>query len=151
MAIDTISTLLMNTPSLHGYILGNKSEAFQIFCNFKTQVELQLGLKIKNLQFWVGGEYRSFTNFLNTNGIHYRISCPGSHQRNGIPERKHRRIVEYGLTLLANASVPLKFWDEAFKTSVYLINRLPCSSYKVKHHLKLSLTPNLSMKLLSVW
>jgi histone deacetylase 1/2 len=30
-----------------------------------------------------------------------------------------------GLTLLAHASVPLKFWDEAFSTAVYLINRLP--------------------------
>lgn len=30
-----------------------------------------------------------------------------------------------GLNLLTNASILLKFWDEAFKTSVYLINRLP--------------------------
>lgn len=30
-----------------------------------------------------------------------------------------------GLTLLAYASVPLKFWDEAFSTAIYLINRLP--------------------------
>lgn len=33
--------------------------------------------------------------------------------------------MEMGLSLLANASMPLKFWDEAFRTSVYLINRLP--------------------------
>lgn len=30
-----------------------------------------------------------------------------------------------GLTLLAHASIPLKFWDEAFLTAVFLINRLP--------------------------
>lgn len=30
-----------------------------------------------------------------------------------------------GLSLLAHASVPLKFWDEAFSTTVFLINRLP--------------------------
>jgi hypothetical protein len=30
-----------------------------------------------------------------------------------------------GLSLLAHASLPLKFWDEAFSTAVYLINRLP--------------------------
>lgn len=30
-----------------------------------------------------------------------------------------------GLNLLTNASILLKFWDEAFRTSVYLINRLP--------------------------
>jgi hypothetical protein len=30
-----------------------------------------------------------------------------------------------GLTLLAHSLVPLKFWDEAFSTVVFLINRLP--------------------------
>ena len=45
--------------------------------------------------------------------------------KNGPAERKHRHIVEVGLSLLAHASMPLKFWDEAFLTAVYLINRLP--------------------------
>jgi hypothetical protein len=30
-----------------------------------------------------------------------------------------------GLSLLAHAGMPLKFWDEAFSTTTYLINRLP--------------------------
>lgn len=30
-----------------------------------------------------------------------------------------------GLSLLAHASIPLKFWDEAFLTAVFLINHLP--------------------------
>ena len=30
-----------------------------------------------------------------------------------------------GLSLLAHASMPLKFWDEVFLTVVFLINRLP--------------------------
>lgn len=30
-----------------------------------------------------------------------------------------------GITLLAHASMPLKFWDEAFQTAVFFINRLP--------------------------
>lgn len=35
-----------------------------------------------------------------------------------------------GLTLLAKASMPIKYWDEAFRTSVYLINRLPTTSLR---------------------
>lgn len=46
-------------------------------------------------------------------------------QQNGSVERKHWHIVEVGLSLLAHASMPLKFWDEAFITAVFLINRLP--------------------------
>ena len=38
---------------------------------------------------------------------------------------QNRHIVEVGLSLLAHASMPLKFWDEAFITATYLINRLP--------------------------
>jgi hypothetical protein len=33
--------------------------------------------------------------------------------------------VETCLALLAQASIPLRFWDEAFLTACYLINRLP--------------------------
>ena len=57
-------------------------------------------------------------------GITHRVSCPHTHQRNGSAERKHRHIVEVGLSLLAHASVPLKYWDEAFLTAVFIINRL---------------------------
>ena len=32
---------------------------------------------------------------------------------------------ELGLSLLSHASLPLSFWDHAFVTAVYLINRLP--------------------------
>jgi len=55
----------------------------------------------------------------------HRGSCPHANQQNGTAERKHRHIVEIGLTLLAQASMPLKFWDEAFLTATYLINRIP--------------------------
>jgi histone deacetylase 1/2 len=52
------------------------------------------------------------------------VSCPHAHQQNGAAERKHRHIVEVGLSLLAHASMPLKFWDEAFLAATYLINLL---------------------------
>jgi hypothetical protein len=40
-------------------------------------------------------------------------------------EQKHCHIVETGLALLAHASMPIKFWDDAFLTATYLMNRLP--------------------------
>jgi histone deacetylase 1/2 len=53
------------------------------------------------------------------------VSCPHAYQQNGSAERKHRHIVEVGLAFLANASMPLKYWDEAFLTATFLINLLP--------------------------
>jgi hypothetical protein len=58
-------------------------------------------------------------------GITHHVSCPHAHQQNGSAERKHRPIVEVGLALLANASMPLKYWDEAFLTATFLVNLLP--------------------------
>jgi histone deacetylase 1/2 len=58
-------------------------------------------------------------------GITHRVSCPHAHQQNGAAERKHRHIVEVGLALLEQASMPLKYWDQAFLTATYLINLLP--------------------------
>lgn len=40
-------------------------------------------------------------------------------------ERKHRHIVETGLTLLAQAGIPFTYWTNAFSTAVHLIDRLP--------------------------
>lgn len=68
-------------------------------------------------------------------GITHRLICPRTHHQNGVVERKHRHIVELDLTLLTQASLPLTYWDHAFLTSVYLINRLPTSSlqFKIPH------------------
>jgi hypothetical protein len=53
------------------------------------------------------------------------VSCPHAHQQNGAAKRKHRHIVEVGLALLAHASIPLKYWEDAFVAPTYLINRTP--------------------------
>jgi len=72
-----------------------------------------------------GGEYEKLNSFFQKIGISHKVSCHHAHQQNGAAERKHRHIVEVGLALLANSSMPLKFWDEAFLTATHLINLLP--------------------------
>ena len=107
------------------YFLKRKSEAFESCLHFKTQAENQLNTTIKIFQSDWGGEFRSFSSFFNTHGIIHRLSCPHTSEQNGIVERKHRHIVELGLTLLAQSSLPLKFWPDAFSSAVYLINMMP--------------------------
>jgi hypothetical protein len=73
-----------------------------------------------------GGEYKKLNTFFTCIGIAHRVSCPPpSHQQNGVVECKHRYIVEVGLSLLAHAHMPLKYWNEAFAIVAYLINRTP--------------------------
>uniref|UniRef100_A0A803PU39 Integrase catalytic domain-containing protein n=1 Tax=Cannabis sativa TaxID=3483 RepID=A0A803PU39_CANSA len=68
------------------YLLRTRDEALSTFTKFKTQVELQLGTKIKTLQSDWGGEFRSFTNMLETNGIVHKLACPLTHEQNGKPK-----------------------------------------------------------------
>uniref|UniRef100_A0A2N9IX43 CCHC-type domain-containing protein n=1 Tax=Fagus sylvatica TaxID=28930 RepID=A0A2N9IX43_FAGSY len=48
------------------------------------------------------------------NGTRYYFTCPHTSQQNGVAERKHRHIVDMGLTLMSQASLPLTFWPYAF-------------------------------------
>jgi histone deacetylase 1/2 len=107
------------------YLLKNRSDVYQVFLNFQQLVERRFNTKIITMQTEWGGEYQKLNSFFHKLGISHHVSCPHTHQQNGSAERKHRHIVEVGLSLLAQASMPLKFWDEAFLTATYLINRTP--------------------------
>jgi len=82
------------------YPLVAKSDVYYIFHQFQTLVERQFLLKIKSVQTDWGGEYCKLSIFFQTVGIHHRLICPHTHEQNGTVERRHRHIVETGLTLL---------------------------------------------------
>jgi histone deacetylase 1/2 len=116
-----------------------KYDAYQTFIYFQNVVERQFDTKIKALQSDWGGEFRSLHKYLHSQGINHRITCPYTYQQAGAIERRHRQIVEVGLSLLAHSKLPQIFWENAFLTVVYIINRLltpllnNISPYKMVH------------------
>jgi hypothetical protein len=114
------------------YPLHQKSDVFNYFVQFKNLVENLFSCTIKQFQSDGGGEYmsRQFTSFLTTHGIYHRVTCPHTPEQNDISERKHRHIMEVGLSLLAQSHLNTCFWIDAFQTAIYLINRLPSSILK---------------------
>ncbi len=107
------------------YLLKHKSDVFEKFHDFQQLVEWLFDRKIIAMQTDWGGEYQKLNSFFEKIGISHHVSCPHTHQQNGSAERKHRLIVEVGLALLAYASMPLKYWDEAFLAATHIINRIP--------------------------
>jgi hypothetical protein len=109
------------------YPLSSKSEVYGCFVKFKLLVENLFSTKIKKFQSDNGGEYTShqFKHFLSQNGILHRVTCPYTSQQNGVAERKHRHVLEVGLTLLAQSGLSPKYWVDSFLTAIFLINRLP--------------------------
>lgn len=112
------------------YPICLKSDVFDKFIVFKSQVENLFTSKIKIFRSDNGGEFRNnrFHHFFTTNGILHQFTCPYTPEQNGVVERKNRHIVETGLSLLAHSSLPTQYWAEAFLTATYLINRMPLVS-----------------------
>ena len=98
----------------------HKLAKFYIFPQFKNLVEKRFQAKIKSLYSDNGGEYISLKPFLSIHGISHYTTAPHTPQQNGVSERRHRHIVETGLSLLTYVSLPLTFWNHAFATAVYL-------------------------------
>ena len=62
----------------HLFLMKNKSESFEMFKEFKAQVENQTGKSIKTLRSNRGGEYLSteFIKFLKKYGITSQLTLP---------------------------------------------------------------------------
>lgn len=110
--------------------MSNKSEFTSIFVGFQKLVENQYNHKIKALQTDGGREFinNQLKQHLNEHGIRHRISCPYTPQQYGIAERKHRHIIELGLSMMFQCHLPLKYWVEAFYTASYIGNLLPSAT-----------------------
>lgn len=91
---------------------------------FKKLVENKFKTKIGTLYSDNGGEFMVMRQFLAENGITHLTTPPHTPEHNEISERKHRHIVETGLTMLGQASMPKSYWSYAFSTAVYVINRM---------------------------
>ncbi|GKV27558.1 hypothetical protein SLEP1_g36720 [Rubroshorea leprosula] len=116
------------------YPLHRKSDFFDVFQKFQRMVANQFNKSIKIFQCDGGGEFSSkiFINHLATCGIKQQVSCPGTPEQNGVAERKHRHIVETGLTMLLHANMPPCYWVDSFSTAIFLINRMPTPTLQNK-------------------
>lgn len=93
----------------------------------------------------------AISTFLHTHGIDYRLSCPHTPEQNRVVQRRNRIIVEKGLTLLAQSSLPQTFWEHAFHTAIFLYKSTitPTLAYNSTYQLFTNAAPTmLFLKLL---
>ncbi|GKC37563.1 retrotransposon protein, putative, ty1-copia subclass [Tanacetum coccineum] len=93
------------------YLLKHKHEVFETFKVFKTEVELQLGKKIKALRSDRGGEYLSqeFKDYLSKNGIVQHLTSPYTPQQNSVSERRNRTLLDMVRSMFNLTTLPLSF------------------------------------------
>lgn len=105
--------------------LKQKSQVKDTVIAFTNLVENQFNTRMSTFYSDNGGEFMALRQFFQSKGISHFTSPPHTPEHNGISERKHHHIVETGMTLLSQASVPKQYWPFAFAVAVYLINRMP--------------------------
>ncbi|GJS66716.1 retrovirus-related pol polyprotein from transposon TNT 1-94 [Tanacetum coccineum] len=108
----------------------NKDEAIDKFVLYKTEVENQLGRKIKVVRSDRGGEYvSSFVDLCAKHGIRHEFTAPCSPQQNGIAERKNRTPEKKMVTaMLISSGMSQDMWGEdsdGLNFFFYLLNKIP--------------------------
>jgi transposase InsO family protein len=109
------------------YMLKSKDQASDVSAKYKAEVENQTRQKIKVLRSHRGGEFLSgiFAEICEDAGIRRQLTAPYSPQQNGVVERRNRTVMEMARCMLKGMKIPGKFWGEAVRHAVYLLNRLP--------------------------
>ncbi|KAL0540288.1 hypothetical protein IC582_024522 [Cucumis melo] len=129
------------------YLLKNKSDAYEMFKVFVTEIENQFNKRIKILRSDRGTEYDSiaFNEFYNSKGIIHETITPYSSEMSGKTERKNRTLTELVVAILLESEAASSWWSEIIKTVNYVLNRIPQSNSKTSPYEVLKhKTPNLT-------
>ncbi|KAL2497245.1 Retrovirus-related Pol polyprotein from transposon TNT 1-94 [Abeliophyllum distichum] len=112
------------------YLMTRKSEAFEKFKAYRTEVEKHLSKSIKTFRSDRGGEYLSgeFRDYLTENGIVSQLSAPGTPQQNDVSERRNRTLLDMVRSMMSFSTLPILFWGYALETAAYVLNLVPSKS-----------------------
>ncbi|KAK1605099.1 hypothetical protein QYE76_028772, partial [Lolium multiflorum] len=140
--------------SRYGYIyfMKHKSETFEKFKEFQSEVENQRNKKIKFLRSDRGGEYLSyeFGMHLKKCGILSQLTPPGTPQRNGVSERRNRTLLDMVRSMMSLTDLPLSFWSYALETAAFTLNRAPSKSVETTPY-ELWFNKKSKLSFLKVW
>ena len=109
------------------YLIKHKSEIFEVFKKFQSDVENQLGKKIKILRFDRGKEYLSddFYDHLRSHGIVSQLAPRRTPKHNGVSERRNRTFLHMVCSMMTRATLPISLWGYALETIAYILNLAP--------------------------
>jgi transposase InsO family protein len=109
------------------FMLKTKDQALEAFVRYKAEAENNTRNRIKVLRSDRGGEFlaEAFKNVCEQDGIKRHFTAPYSPQQNRVVERKNKTMMEMARALIKSMKVPGRFWGEAVRHVVYLLNRLP--------------------------
>ena len=128
-----------------------------MFKSFKAEVENQLNKKIKSIRFDCSGEYYGrydgsgeqrpgpFARYLEECGIVPQYTMSGSHNMNGVAERRNRTLKDMVRSMICHSTLLESLWGETLKTAAYILNRVPTkAATKTPYELWIGRKPSLN-------
>ena len=110
------------------YLMKHKSETFEKFKEFQSEVENHRDKKIKFLRSDRGDKYLSYEFGLQLKqcGIVSQLTPHGTPRRYGVSECHNRTFIVQSMISLTD--LPLSFWGYALETAAFTLNRAPYKS-----------------------
>jgi histone deacetylase 1/2 len=121
-----------STGYLEVILLKNRERTSLAIESFINRAETQSSYTLRRLHFDYEFDTKEFNDLALKRGIIYTTSAPYTPEQKGAGERINRTLFNKIRALLFTSKLPLKFWDEALLSAVYLYNRTPHSSYSFK-------------------
>jgi transposase InsO family protein len=96
------------------FTLKKKSDAVQVFKDWKTRVEQELGQKLGIVRTDGGGEFSSaeYESALSKAGVKHQVTAPYTSAQNGKSEHVHRTIMGRAWAMCLDAKLPPNLWGE---------------------------------------
>src|SRR4051812_30405195 len=112
------------------FTLSRISQKLKCFETYLNEVENKLERKVKTLRTDRGQEYLSdlFKKLCEKKGIVRQLTMPYTPQQIGVAERRNRTLMDMVRTMMAQASLPISFWEDELLTAAYFLNRGPSKS-----------------------
>ena len=131
------------------YLMKHKSETFEKFKEFQSEVENHRNKKIKFLRSDHGGEYLSYEFGLHLKqcGIVSQLTPPGTPQPNGVSERRNRTLLDMVRSMMSLTDLPLSFWGYALETTAFTLKGHHINPLR-RHRMNYGLARNLSCRFL---
>ena len=117
-----------------GFTLKRKSDAVQVFKDWRVKLERETGHKVGIVQTDGGGEYTGleYESMLKREGITHQTTAPYTSVQNGKSERLHRTIMGRARAMHLDAKLPPNLWGECAIAAFYLAQRTPTCALKGK-------------------
>ena len=132
--------------------MKHKSETFEKFKEFQSEVENHRNKKIKFLRSDPGGEYLSYEFGLHLKqcGIVSQLMPPRTSQRNGVFECRNRTLLDMVRSMMSLTDLLLSFWGYSLETAAFMLNTASSKSVEMTlYELWFRKKPKLSF--LKVW